>query len=212
MKNLSTALRIVGAAAVTVIFLLTLNKCEPVPAPCPMENQPLTVPGEVGGPVTNGGGDQTPTAAVEEGSSTKDPAKDPAKDPKVDCPGKSGLPTKAAEDELAATVEEKADGKLTSIVFLSSSKACRCVANRCKAATTALAAAMDQHPAAPEIERLDHSSSDDAERVKALLEQHPAMMLPVLFLIDDQGGLLEKLEGTFDEAKINATLDAHLGG
>jgi len=69
-----------------------------------------------------------------------------------------------------------------------------------------------QTPEAPEIERLDHSSPDDAERVKALLEQYPAMMLPVLYLIDDQGGLLDKLEGTFDEAKINAALDGRTGG
>lgn len=132
----------------------------------------------------------------------------PAEDKKPE-----GKAVKPAADMQASDLGQgkpAEDQKLGRIVFLTTSKGCDCTMNRCKKGEEAVKAATSGHPSVPEVERLDYAV--DIEASRALLKKHPAMALPVVYLFDGKGELLEKLEGEFGEDRLSNALKKHRGG
>ncbi|UCD84617.1 MAG: hypothetical protein JSU92_00055 [Deltaproteobacteria bacterium] len=123
------------------------------------------------------------------------------------CSGK----TKSEDPGQTAVVENKAEGEksLAQIIFITTSKACRCTMDRCGNGEQALTAAMYRHPDAPQVERLDHAREKD--RVNQIIKKYQAVMLPIIFFIDKDGNLLDTLEGEFYEEDVNEILDQYAG-
>lgn len=67
-------------------------------------------------------------------------------------------------------------------------------------------AALAMYPDAPEMERLDNAT--EKEKSKELLSKFKAIMLPVVYFLDPDGNLLDKVEGelNFNEEKISEFL------
>lgn len=118
-----------------------------------------------------------------------------------------------AKVEESASMEEAVDKNidevkksLARVILITTSKGCPCTKNRCQSGETALKAALAMYPEAPEMERLDNAT--EKEKSKELLSKFNAIMLPVVYFLDPDGNLLDKVEGelNFNEEKISEFL------
>lgn len=117
-------------------------------------------------------------------------------------------------DESSAQNVAQAAGKsnkkyfpLTRIVLITTGKACNCTMTRCKKGEEALKTAMAKHPDAPNVERIDFAL--DTEKANRLVDKYKAMMLPIIFFLDDGETLLSKFEGDFDWTEIDRELSKY---
>ena len=119
-------------------------------------------------------------------------------------------PEPASKSIESAPTAKAESGSLVRIVFITTSRACACTLTRCKNAESSLQKAMTKHPKAPKLERLDYAR--EPERVRKLISKYTAMMLPIIYFIDQDGNLLDGLEGDFYEEDINEILGKYAGG
>ncbi len=120
--------------------------------------------------------------------------------------------TKNEDQRPAAAEQKKAEGEksLTRIVFITTSQACDCTMTRCQNAESSLEKAITKYPKAPRPEQIDYAR--EPERAKKLISKYTAVMLPIIYFIDEDGNLLDRLEGEFSGEDILELLGRYAGG
>lgn len=116
--------------------------------------------------------------------------------------------TDIAESESTAEDAEKADySPLSRIIFITTSKACHCTMDRCRRGEDALKTALEDHPGAPDVERLDYAKQ--RQKVMELVRKYKAVMLPIIYFLDEGDGLLWKADGEIDPGEIDRILESY---
>lgn len=75
---------------------------------------------------------------------------------------------------------------------------------RCARGEEALKKALKKHPDAPKVERFDYAIQ--TEKVTPLIKKYSAMMLPIIYFLDDGENLLWKVDGDFDWTDVDRAL------
>lgn len=107
----------------------------------------------------------------------------------------------AGEQEGSAT---EGTGIVARIVFVDQEQACECTQNRITASWTALQAALGEGSGL-EIERIHRDTQEaQAEEFRAL---RPMVTVPGIYLLDEDGALIELLQGDITEEQFRTALD-----
>lgn len=120
--------------------------------------------------------------------------------------------TKSEDQHQAAAEQNRVEGEksLTRIVFITTSRACDCTMTRCQNAESSLQKAITKYPKVPRPEQIDYAS--ETERARKLISKYTAVMLPIIYFIDEDGNLLDGLEGEFSGEDISELLGRYAGG
>jgi len=122
-------------------------------------------------------------------------------------------PASAADNPVQDTDNPKKPANqaaLTRIIFITTSQACDCTMRRCRNGEQALNEALSKQTYAPQIERIDFARERD--RAMGLVKKYSAMMLPIIYFIDQKDDLLQKLEGEFSAGDVSEILNKYARG
>jgi hypothetical protein len=110
---------------------------------------------------------------------------------------------RAAAQPPASAVKSPPVSKLARIVFIDKEKACDCTRKRVEQAWTTLQSALGA-PAVLPVQRL-HVDTQAAEAA-VYTNTKPLMVLPGIYFVDGQGGVVEMLQGEVEAKDIAAVL------
>ncbi len=118
--------------------------------------------------------------------------------------------SKAASAERSVSLQDENAPALARIVFVTTSRACDCTMKRCENAEKVLNEAIAGHPEAPAVEKIDFATEKD--RAMKIMEKYPAMMLPVIYFLDKDENLLQRLDGEIFGEEVYAVIEKYTRG
>jgi hypothetical protein len=115
-------------------------------------------------------------------------------------------PPEALADPAAPAEAEAAvaTSPVKNIVFIGKEKACDCTKERVDASRAILTRVLEAAPIP--VKTLHVDKEDERAEVDRYLEMKAFMVLPAIFLLDGEGGLVELLQGEVTEKQVREAL------
>lgn len=100
--------------------------------------------------------------------------------------------------------ESRDTNAVTRIVFIGQERACDCTRNRIEGSWSALQAALGQN-SSRNVERLNRDTqADEVEEYRML---RPFVTVPAIYLLDNNGAIVELLQGEVTEEQVRTALE-----